>query len=226
MFTLRDGNVNIRLHLYGLAVTLLMMSKLQAEATRPLRSQPTRDRILTVARECFAAHGFERTTVRMIASAAQVAPAMLIRYYDSKEGLFAAAARIDLRLPDLSDTPFDILGQTLVSHFLDRWEGDRSDGELQALLRASVSHEGARDALTGIFERQLRATIKGTGVGDAPTRAALIASQMLGLALGRYILSLPGLVALDRQSIVALIAPTIQAYLDVALPPDGRADAI
>ena len=164
--------------------------------------------------------------MRMIASAAQVAPAMLIRYYDSKEGLFAAAARIDLRLPDLSDTPFDLLGQTLVSHFLERWEGDGSYGELQALLRASVSHEGARDALTGIFERQLRAPIERTGVSDAQTRAALIASQMLGLALGRYILSLPGLAILNRQSIVALIAPTIQAYLDVALPPGGTTGTI
>lgn len=203
-----------------------MMSNPHAAATRPLRSQPTRDRILTVARECFGAHGFERTTVRMIASAAQVAPAMLIRYYGSKEGLFAAAARIDLRLPDLSDTPFDLLGQTLVSHFLDRWEGDGSDGQLQALLRASVSHEGARDALTGIFETQLRTTIERVGVKDTQTRAALISSQMLGLALGRYILSFPGLTALGRQSIVALIAPTIQAYLDVALRPGGTAGTI
>lgn len=202
-----------------------MMSKRQLEAARPLRSQPTRDRILTAARESFATHGFERTTVRMIASAAQVAPAMLIRYFGSKEGLFAAAARFDLRLPDVSDTPFGLLGQKLVIHFLERWEGDESDGELQVLLRASVSHDGARDALNSIFERQLCATIERAGASDVPIRASLIASQMLGLALGRYILFLPSLAALDRRSLVALIAPTIQAYLDVALPPGKMAGA-
>lgn len=185
---------------------------------RPLRSQPTRDRILAVARECFAARGFENTTIRSVAAGAEVAPAMVIRYYGNKEGLFVAAAQIDLRLPDIADVRTGALGELLVHHFFDRWEGGASDGQLQALLRASISHAGARAALTRIFETQLCATIATTGADNPTLRAALIASQMLGLALGRYILSLPALVTLDRQAVVTMIAPTVQTYLDADLP--------
>lgn len=181
--------------------------------TRGLRSQPTRDRILAVARDCFAKSGFERTTIRAIATGADVAPAMVIRYYNSKEELFVAAARIDLRLPSFDAVGIDGLGSALVSHFFDRWEGDGSDGQLQALLRASISHEGARQALTEIFERQLVSAIEGAGADEPVRRAALVASQMLGLALGRYILALPQLADAPVETLAPLIAPTIQRYL-------------
>ncbi len=186
--------------------------------SRPLRSQPTRDRILAAARDCFSERGFERTTIRVIAAAADVAPAMVIRYYGSKEELFTAAAHIDLRLPNLRDGMRDGVGEKLVSHFLDRWEGERSDGQLQALLRASISHTGANNALTEIFKKQLCATIEKIGVDQPELRAALIASQMLGLALVRYVLLLPGLANLSPAGIVSLIAPTVQSYLDNPLP--------
>ncbi len=180
---------------------------------RALRSQPTRDRILAVARDCFASSGFERTTIRAIATGAGVAPAMVIRYYGSKEELFVAAARIDLRLPALDAVAIDDLGRILVNHFFDRWEGAGNDGQLQALLRASISHDGARAALTAIFETQLIGTIEGAGVDQPARRAALVASQMLGVALGRYVLVLPHLADIPVETLSGFITPTIQRYL-------------
>jgi len=186
--------------------------------SRPLRSQPTRDRILAVARACFSERGFERTTIRVVAAAAGVAPAMVIRYYSSKEDLFAAAAHIDLRLPNLRGGTTEGLGEKLVSHFLERWEGEGSDGQLQALLRASISHTAANDALTRIFNTQLCTTIAEIGVDEPELRAALIASQMLGLALVRYVLLLPGLANSAPADIVSVMAPTVQSYLEKPLP--------
>jgi AcrR family transcriptional regulator len=189
-----------------------------SNAPKILRSQPTRDRILATARECFSQYGFEKTTIRAVASGAGVAPAMVIRYYGSKEGLFAAAARIDLQLPGLHGVAFEGLGEVLVRHFLDRWEGVRSDGQLQALLRAAISHTGAREELTQIFEKQLCAAIDRSGVDQPATRAALVASQLLGLALGRYILELEPLATMSPDMITSVFAQIIQHYLSFELP--------
>ncbi len=185
---------------------------------KTLRSQPTRDRILATARECFSQFGFEKTTIRTVASGAGVAPAMVIRYYGNKEGLFAAAARIDLQLPGLAGVAFEGMGEVLVKHFLDRWEGARSDGQLRALLRAAISHTGAREELSQIFEKQLCAAIDRSGVDQPSARAALVASQMLGLALGRYILELKPLATMSPDTITSLFAPTIQHYLSFEIP--------
>ncbi len=66
------------------------------------RSQPAREAILAAARRRFTRDGYERTTIRSVASDAGVDPAMVMRYYRSKEGLLGAAVDIDLHLPDPS----------------------------------------------------------------------------------------------------------------------------
>jgi len=178
----------------------------------PRRSDGTRAAILTAARERFAADGFERATIRAIAADAGIDPSMVMRYYGSKDKLFAAAADYDLRLPDLDGVPRDELGTVLVGHFLRRWEGDET---LMALLRAAVTHEAAAEQMRGIFGAQLGpvvAKITG-GAPDAPRRAGLVATQMLGFALCRYVLKLPPVVGLDRDEAIAWLAPTVQRYL-------------
>jgi AcrR family transcriptional regulator len=193
----------------------LVQSKVgRTRSDRPLRSQPNRDRILDAARSVFGAEGYERATVRRVAARAGTAPSMVIRYFGSKKGLFAAAVQFDLRLPDLADLPRDDLGRNLTRHFLARWEEAPSGGELGALLRAAVSNEAARDRLIWIFEDQLLHAVAAIGgPRHADRRAALIASQFLGLALTRYVLGLPACAALERDLIVEQVGATVQAYL-------------
>ena len=107
---------------------------MNSENTKPLRSQGTRDRILIAARQLFAEEGFEKTTIRAVGAAAAIHPSMVMRYYSSKDELFAAAAKIDFRMPDLAAVPPANRGVALVTHVLERWEGAASD-ELQAILR-------------------------------------------------------------------------------------------
>src|SRR5262245_12607699 len=182
--------------------------------TKQRRSDETRARILQAARERFAADGYERTTIRAVAAAAAIDPSMVMRYFGSKEGLFAAAASFDLRIPDLAALPRQKLGPALVEHFLARWEGDVSDDALRVLLRAAASHGSAAERMREIFRSQLvPALAVVVPRQQAPTCAAMVATQMLGLAFCRYVLRLPGIADLPHATLVARIGPTIQRYL-------------
>jgi AcrR family transcriptional regulator len=179
---------------------------------KALRSQPTRDRILDAARRLFAEEGYDRTTIRTVAAAADIHPSMVMRYYGSKEGLFAAAATFDLEIPDLSNVPHEQVGRAMIRHFIRRWEA-RGE-ELPALLRVSVTHERARERLLELFRNQVApALAKVCGPERAAVCAALVATQTIGLAFTRYVLRLPPVVALSEDVIIDRIGATLQAYL-------------
>ena len=172
----------------------------------------TKGRILAAARKHFAASGYERATIRAVAAEAGIDPALVMRYFGNKEKLFAAAAEFDLRLPDLAAVPRGTVGSVLVGHFLDRWE---SDDSLQALLRAAVSLQVAVARLRAIFATQVMPAVAPLSKdrATAATRVGLVATQMLGMALCRYVLRLPPVVALDRAAVIERLGPTIQHYL-------------
>lgn len=175
-------------------------------------SANTKAVILAAARERFAADGYERATIRAIAADAAIDPAMVMRYFGNKEQLFAAAADFDLQLPDLLSVPVDQVGNVLAAHFLDRWEADDA---LMVLLRSGVTNDDAAQRMRAIFAGQL-APVAATLSDDpahAPQRAALAATQVLGMALCRYVLRLPPVVAMTRAEIVTWIGPTLQRYL-------------
>jgi AcrR family transcriptional regulator len=179
---------------------------------RPRRSDGTRAAILAAARERFAADGYERATIRAIAAAAGIDPSMVIRYYGSKEGLFAAAAEFELRLPDPRGVPRGEFGARLVEFFLQRWEDDDS---LQALLRVGATNEIAAARLRQIFVDQLTpivALAAPTGA-DVASRAGLVASQMLGIAVTRYVLRLTPVAEMPREQLVRWVGPTVERYL-------------
>jgi AcrR family transcriptional regulator len=177
----------------------------------------TKAAILTAARERFAADGYERATIRAIAGDADIDPAMVMRYYGSKEKLFAAAAEFDLRLPDLTGLPRERVGEALVGHFLERWE---SDDILLALLRAAATNEAAAERMRRIFAEQVGPTVSElAGDRDAGTRAGLVGSQIIGFALCRYVLRLPPVTAMSRTEAVGWLGPTIQRYLTGSSAP-------
>jgi AcrR family transcriptional regulator len=173
-------------------------------------SEQTKATILAAAREQFAATGFAGTTIRGVATAADIDPSMVMRYFGSKDRLFAAAAEFDLRFPDVSAVPADELGPVLVGHFLTRWEGDEA---LIVLLRSATTNADAAARMREIFGAQLGPAVAAIAPDDAPRRAGLIASQMLGIALCRLVLQLPPVVDMTRDEVIAWLGPTIQRYL-------------
>jgi AcrR family transcriptional regulator len=180
--------------------------------TSPRRSDGTRAAILTAARQRFSEDGYERATIRAIAAEAGIDPSMVMRYYGNKEKLFAAAAEFDLRLPDLTAVPADRMGERLAAHIVARWDGDET---LMALIRAAVTNEVIADRARTIFATQLGPVVAAVRGEDAetPKRAGLVASQVLGFALCRYILRFPPVVGLTDAEVVRWLGPTIQRYL-------------
>ncbi|MEU9865403.1 TetR family transcriptional regulator [Streptomyces sp. NPDC047971] len=185
--------------------------------TTARRSDTTRAAILEAARERFAADGYERATIRAIARDAGIDPSMVMRYYGNKEGLFAAASEIELELPELGALPARHIGAVVVAHFLDRWE---RDDVLTGMLRVGVTNAAGAERMQTIFAGQLGPIALGVcpDPAEAPRRAALVASQILGMALARYVLRLPPAVEMSRDEIVSWLAPTIQRYLTAPEP--------
>jgi AcrR family transcriptional regulator len=174
------------------------------------KSERTKVAIANAARELFAKQGFERTTMREIASAAGSDASLIIRYFGSKDDLFSAVAEPELGLPDLREVRASQIGTTLVRHFLDQWEGGSG---LPVLLRSAASNDAAAGQLQKIFVEQVFPAISAAGNAEnAAHRAGLVASQLIGLAMTRYILKLPPVVSMSRELIVRELGKTIQRY--------------
>jgi AcrR family transcriptional regulator len=177
------------------------------------KSIRTREAIAMAATELFAINGFDRTTVREIGARAGIDAAMIIRYFGSKEALFAHVATPQLAIPDLSAVAPDSVGEALVRHFLAMWEEGVGGGGMPVLLSSAMTNEDAATRVRAIFADQVLPFIAGIGSPEtAPVRAALVATQLLGLAVTRYLLKIPPVVAMPKETIVREIGATIQRY--------------
>jgi AcrR family transcriptional regulator len=136
-----------------------------------------------------------------------------MRYFVNKEGLFAAAADVDLELPALQDIPRRHWEETLVRQFLDRWEGPERTGSLRMLFRVAPTNAVAAERLGQAVSAQVATMLERADVEHAQRRADLMASQMLGLAYSRYVLRLPTVAAAMADDLVSQLAPTMQRLL-------------
>ncbi|HEX4359726.1 MAG TPA: TetR family transcriptional regulator [Pseudonocardia sp.] len=180
------------------------------------RSEPTRTAILTHARRLLAERGYEGTTIRAVAAAAGVDPSMVMRYYGNKEGLFGAAVDLDLHFPDPAGWPRDEIGVRLARHFVARWEGELADELTQLLLRSATTNSAAVEQMRAVFGGQVLRFVQQVTGADSPEvtrRASMLATQVLGVALCRYVLALPPVVVMDADTLVAMLAPVVQHYL-------------
>lgn len=190
--------------------------------SRKRSADDARVRILAAARARFGRSGFEGATIRAIAADAGYDPALVMRYFGSKEELFAVAIDYDLEIFDISSVERAQVGDVVVRAYLEQWEG--GDGaDRRILLRAAATHPAARAQL----EKRLTDQVAGPLIGPLnpgetrrqhEERAALLATQMLGLALCRYILEIPSVTRLSIDQLVAWIAPTVERYLFGELP--------
>ncbi|GAB3142262.1 TetR family transcriptional regulator [Micromonospora sonneratiae] len=179
----------------------------------------TREAILVTAREVFAERGFDGASIRAIAAGAGVDPALVHHYFGTKDQLFLTAmnAPLDPRevLPEVLTGPPDEIGQRLVRLFLRIWDSPAGTAGV-ALLRSAVSNEWTarllRDFVVTQILRQVT-THLALDPAQAPLRASLVASQLVGLAITRYILRLEPLASTPAETLVTAIAPTVQRYV-------------
>jgi AcrR family transcriptional regulator len=183
----------------------------------------TRQAILTAARDGFNARGFDATSLRSVARTAGVDPALVTHFFGSKEGLFEAALTLPVDpgalVPMLLAGGVEGLGERIARTFLGVWDGTPGQGPMLAMLRSAVSHEDSAERLRGLLTRVLlRPLAEGAGAGTPELRAGLLASQLVGLAVTRYVLKLEPIASLTADELSPLIGPTLQRYLTGSLP--------
>ncbi|KAA8969746.1 TetR/AcrR family transcriptional regulator [Mycobacterium sp.] len=188
---------------------------------RPVGNSGARERILTGARALFVRKGFDKTSVRAVAAAAGVDAALVHHYFGTKEQLFAAAIHIpiDWVVEALRETPVEELGYALPSLLLPLWDSEIGAGfiaELRSLL-AGVDVSLFRSLL-----REIVAVEVGSRVDDPPgsgvVRVQFVASELVGMAMARYILELEPFKSLPPERIARTVAPNLQRYLTGDLP--------
>jgi AcrR family transcriptional regulator len=185
----------------------------------------TRGEILAAARTSFADRGFDRTTIRGVAADAGVDPALVHHYFGNKEDLFLAALEVPIDprtlIPEVFLPGLEGVGERLVRTFLGVWDGPENNQALVAFIRtAFVADETAELLRNGIEAVVLRAVIPQLRpAGDAEVRATLVASQMAGLIMARYVVRIEPLASLPAEDVVSWVAPNIQRYVDGPPPP-------
>jgi len=172
----------------------------------------TRQAILDSARWCFSHDGYDQVGVRHIAARAGADPALVNRYFGSKEGLFAEAVSAKFDLNEIIAGDRALLGERLARYVLQKKTPSNGYDPLVALLRSSSSEVAGgmlRDALVDGFVRPLAARLDGP---DAMPRAELMGSILLGLLVYRTVIG--GAIPQNDERLIAPVTRTLQTLID------------
>jgi AcrR family transcriptional regulator len=165
-----------------------------AGTSRERNAAVTRQSILDQARRQFALLGYRATTVKGIADAAGVSPNLITRYFGGKEGLFLAAAQVEIAVDPVFAGELVSLGARLAASIVQRWSGQQGDDPLLVLQRAAGERPEAAEALAGFLDAHslepLRRYLRDSGLADAEAdaRAAAIDAFVLGVSTRRRVL--------------------------------------
>ncbi|MDA8238506.1 MAG: TetR family transcriptional regulator [Chloroflexi bacterium] len=178
----------------------------------------TRDRILEAARAAFGEAGFEGTTIRGVAARALVDPALVHHYFGSKQQLFVAAMELPVDFgaiaPRLLEGPPEELGERIARFVLDLWDAPWTRPLMLGLLRSAATDPVAAAMLRRVLaEGPFAAMARASDRPDADLRAALVGSQLVGLAMARYIVAVEPLASAPREVVARALGPTLQRYL-------------
>lgn len=178
--------------------------------------------ILDIARRQFGAHGYEGATMRTIAQEAEVDTALIHHFFLTKEGLFDAAVRDALTPPDLlsraMDGPRGRVGERTVQLFFTFWDEPSTQVQLAGVLRSVTSLEGAAEAVRRFLGDEVLCPLaEALGQPEPRLRAAMVGSQLIGLAIARYLYEIESVTTLNPAELAALSARTFQTYLTGAL---------
>ncbi|WP_026819724.1 TetR/AcrR family transcriptional regulator [Arthrobacter castelli] len=195
-------------------------------------AEDTRGQILAAARSLFAEHGYEGTSLRRVARHAAVDPALVHHYFGGKEELFAASVQLPADparvLSPVLQLPTAQRGEPLVRAVLGLWESELQPTML-TLIRSAIGSERQSALMREVFRRRILTTLM-TGTDfdeqEKELRAELVAGQVLGLLITRYVVRLEPLASLPVDEVVRLVGPKVQQYLTdpLDLGPNGNRD--
>ena len=176
-------------------------------------------RIVAAARDEFADHGWAGTTIRAVARAADVDPALVYHYFGSKEGLLDAATNPPQKwlenVAKVWTTPIDQLGAALITLLLASWADDEVGPTLRAILQTAAHEPATREKLRRVVEGSLMGVAElGSDERDRLIRSGLVSSQMMGFALMRYVWKIEPVASMTDDEVMAAITPNLQRYVN------------
>ncbi len=179
----------------------------------------TREAILSAARVCFAERGFDGTSLRRIAEAAGVDQSLVHHFYGTKESLFLQALELPGRIQEAIAAAAaggrEGVGERLVRAHLSVWDDMSSRPALMTMVRSAAIHRAAaarlRETATTVLASALSEAVTGE---DAALRSSMVATQLIGLALMRYIALLEPLASADTEDVVRHYGRAIQAIVE------------
>lgn len=199
-----------------------MATRLKARtrrAGRPVGSPPNREAILAAARKEFSQLGYDRATIRGIAARAGIDPALVHHYFGSKDRLLAESLSLPINpaafVLEILSGDQDGLGERLLRRFLQIWASEPTGGgALIGLVRTAAGNDEAARMIREFLQREVLGRIAAALKVDQPQlRAALAGSQLIGLAMARFVVRVEPLATADTETLVAAYAPTLQRYL-------------
>ncbi|PRX99868.1 TetR family transcriptional regulator [Allonocardiopsis opalescens] len=177
----------------------------------------TRAAILDAARRLFGERGYDATSVRAIARAADVDPALVHHFFGTKEGVFTEALELPVQPSSIRaailDGPREQVGDRLIRHALRLWRDPEIERRVLGLLRAATTNSGVAELMRSAMTRELLEPVC-AALGVPLLRANAVASQLVGLAVVRSVIRLEPVASASDDEIAALVGPTIQRYLD------------
>lgn len=182
-------------------------------------SDHSREAILVAARKLFAEQGFDGTSLRQVAREASVDPAMVHHFFKGKDELFASSVELPADpeevLAGVETLEPEARAEALVRAVVRLWESPAQPG-LVAFVRGTIGSKAKTALLRETVSRTILSRVMVGVEGPAEEvrlRGNLVATQVVGLMLLRYVIRLEPLASADQEEVVSLVAPTIQRYL-------------
>jgi AcrR family transcriptional regulator len=187
----------------------------------------TREAIREAAARLFAERGYDRTSMRAIAAAAGVDQKLVAHFFGSKQRLFVEVFTPPfdpaVAIPELFAGERAEIGARVANFLLGVLENPEGRRRMTGLIRAAASEPEAARMVRELISREILARIVGAlDVEDADIRASLLGSQVVGLAMARYIVAVEPLASMPADAVAAAIAPNLQRYLVEPLPPVAK----
>ena len=175
-------------------------------------------RVLSAARSLFATQGYAFTSLRNVAELADVDVALVSYYFKNKAGLLEAAlvlpAEFLASVWQASASPIEERGRAILASHLAAWEHEPTADILRSIILAAAHEPSAMERVRSIYTtRFLDVLANNLPEEERRLRAGLVSSQMLGLAMSRYVWRVGALADLSSEEVSEVMSPVIQRYL-------------
>ena len=187
-------------------------------------SPTTREQILDAARKVFDERGFRAASLRAVARAANVDPALVHYYFDSKVQLYAQSVGIGINpervLAEVIAPGRRGLGRRLMAFLTDLWESEVA----QFVVESARENPALARQYAGVIVEQWRRAADILGFPHGIVREESLAQAIAvvaGFVACRHLLKLEPAASLTREQAIRVYGDLLQGVIDAAAAAEG-----